>query len=90
MLTHDPKLDDPALKIALPSAAFYVGALGSPVTNAQRRERLLTAGMRTSDLDKVHNPIGLQIGSNSPEEIALAISAEIVACRNRLLSSNHH
>ena len=90
MLTHDPKLDDPALKIVLPSEAFYIGALGSPVTNAQRRERLLAAGLRASDLDKLHSPIGLAIGSQSPEEIALAIMAEIVACRNRLLALSTH
>ena len=90
MLTHDPRLDDPALKIVLPGEAFYVGALGSPVTNAQRRERLLAAGVRASDLDKLHSPIGLDIGSKSPEEIALAIMAEIVACRNRLLASSTH
>ncbi len=86
VLTHDPKLDDPALKIVLPSAAFYVGALGSPVTNAQRRERLQAAGMRATDLDRLHSPIGLEIGSKSPEEIALAIMAQIVACRNHILA----
>jgi xanthine dehydrogenase accessory factor len=85
MLTHDPKLDDPALKIALPGEAFYVGALGSPVTQAQRRERLLAAGMPVDVLNKLHSPIGLSIGSKSPEEIALSIMAEIVAVRNRLL-----
>ncbi len=90
MLTHDPKLDDPALKIVLPSEAFYIGALGSPVTNAQRRERLLAAGLRTSDLDKLHSPIGLSIGSQSPEEIALAIMAEIVAVRNHPLALSTH
>ncbi len=90
VLTHDPKLDDPALKIALPSAAFYVGALGSPVTNAQRRERLQAVGLRATDLDRLHNPIGLEIGSKSPEEIALAIMAEIVACRNQVFTANTH
>jgi len=83
VLTHDPKLDDPALKIILPSAAFYVGALGSPATQAQRRVRLRAAGLSDAHLDRLHSPIGLEIGSQSPEEIALAIMAEIVACRNQ-------
>ncbi len=83
VLTHDPKLDDPALNIALPSAAFYVGALGSPTTQAQRRARLHAAGVSEELLDRLHSPIGLKIGSQSPEEIALAIMAEIVACRNQ-------
>ncbi len=90
VLTHDPKLDDPALKIALPSEAFYVGALGSPVTQAQRRERLLAAGLSETDLDRLHSPIGLEIGSKSPEEIALAIMAQIVACRNQVFPANTH
>lgn len=83
VLTHDPKLDDPALKIALPSAAFYVGALGSPTTQAQRRVRLHAAGLSEEVLDRLHSPIGLEIGSQTPEEIALAIMAQIVACRNQ-------
>ena len=86
VLTHDPRLDDPALKIVLPSVAFYVGALGSPATQAQRRERLQAAGMRATDLDRLHSPIGLEIGSKSPEEIALAIMAQIVACRNHIFA----
>jgi xanthine dehydrogenase accessory factor len=90
VLTHDPKLDDPALKIALPSEAFYVGALGSPVTNAQRRERLQTAGLSEDLLDKLHSPIGLEIGSRTPDEIALAIMAQIVACRNQMLAASTH
>ncbi|MEW6401505.1 MAG: XdhC family protein [Chloroflexota bacterium] len=84
MLTHDPKLDDPALKIALASPAFYVGALGSKTTNAKRRERLLTDGMTESHLSRLHAPIGLDIGAESPEEIALAIMSEVVdAYRNQ-------
>jgi len=78
MLTHDPKLDDPALKIALSSSAFYVGALGSKATHAKRRERLLNDGMTESQLSPLHAPIGLKIGAQSPEEIALSIMAEIV------------
>jgi xanthine dehydrogenase accessory factor len=82
MLTHDPKLDDPALKIALPSSAFYVGALGSRVTQAKRRQRLLEEGLTEKQLDRLHGPIGLEIGAGTPEEIAISIMAEIVAARN--------
>ena len=78
MLTHDPKLDDPALKIALTSSAFYVGALGSKTTHAKRRERLLNDGMNEFQLSQLHAPIGLNIGARSPEEIALSIMAEVV------------
>jgi xanthine dehydrogenase accessory factor len=82
MLTHDPKLDDPALKIALPSPAFYVGALGSRITQAKRRQRLLDDGLTQEQLDRLHGPIGLDIGAGTPEEIAISIMAEIVAARN--------
>ncbi len=78
MLTHDPKLDDPALKIALNSSAFYIGALGSKSTNAKRRERLLQYGLTEDQLSRLHAPIGLSIGAKSPEEIALSIMAQIV------------
>jgi xanthine dehydrogenase accessory factor len=81
-LTHDPKLDDPALQIALPSPAFYVGALGSQSTQAQRRARLLEAGIPPEALARLHGPIGLNLKAKSPEEIALAIMAEVVAVRN--------
>lgn len=84
MLTHDPKLDDPALKIALPSSAFYVGALGSRTTQSRRRERLLQDGLTEAQLDRLHGPIGLDIDAHTPEEIALSIMAEIVASRNRV------
>ncbi|MGE5072113.1 MAG: XdhC family protein [Anaerolineae bacterium] len=77
-LTHDPKLDDPALKVALTSPAFYVGALGSKSTQLARRERLLGAGLAPSQLDRLHAPVGLDIGAQTPEEIALAIMAQIV------------
>jgi xanthine dehydrogenase accessory factor len=82
MLTHDPKLDDPALKIALPSQAFYVGALGSKTTQSKRRQRLLEEGVTEEQLDRLHGPIGLDIGAGTPEEIAMSIMAEIVAARN--------
>lgn len=78
VLTHDPKIDDPAIKIALNSSAFYVGALGSKTTNAKRRERLLNDGVSESQINKIHAPIGLDIGAQNPEEIALAIMSEVV------------
>lgn len=77
-LTHDPKLDDDALKIALNSHAFYVGALGSKKTNAKRRERLLAEGLTEQQFARLHAPIGLDINAQTPEEIALAILAEVV------------
>jgi xanthine dehydrogenase accessory factor len=82
MLTHDPKLDDPALKIALPGPAFYVGALGSRTTQSKRRKRLLEDGLSEAQLDRLRGPIGLEIEAHTPEEIALSIMAEIVATRN--------
>jgi len=84
VVTHDPKLDDPALKVALPSPAQYVGALGSPKTHAKRVERLLAEGVSPADLDRLHAPIGLNIGGRTPAEIALSIMAEIVAVRNEM------
>jgi xanthine dehydrogenase accessory factor len=83
MLTHDPKLDDPALKVVLASPAFYVGALGSKSTQAKRRQRLLEEGLSEAQLNRLHGPIGLEIGAGTPEEIAMSILAEIVAVRNR-------
>lgn len=82
MLTHDPKIDDPALQIALTSDAFYVGALGSQKTQADRRERLLASGLREEQLDRLHAPIGLDLGGRDPEEIAIAVMAEIVHVLN--------
>lgn len=82
MLTHDPKIDDPALQAALPSPAFYVGALGSRKTHAKRRHRLLEAGMPADQLDRLRAPIGLDLGGRSPEEIALAVMAQIVQIRH--------
>lgn len=83
VLTHDPKLDDPALLVALPSPAFYVGALGSQNTQAKRRARLLEAGLTEAQLNRLHGPIGLNIGAKTPEEIALSIIAEIVAAKRK-------
>jgi xanthine dehydrogenase accessory factor len=83
VLTHDPKLDDPALSEALASDAFYVGALGSRATQEKRRKRLLEAGVAPEHLARLHAPIGLPLGGRTPEEIALAVMAEIVAVRNK-------
>ncbi len=81
-LTHDPKLDDPALRVALASPAFYVGALGSKRTQEKRRARLAEAGLTEEQIGRLHAPIGLDLGGRSPEEIALAVMAQIVAVRN--------
>jgi xanthine dehydrogenase accessory factor len=82
MLTHDPKIDDPALKIVLDSPAFYIGALGSRKTHEKRRQRLLDEGVAAEKLARLHAPIGLELGGRTPEEIALAIMAEIVAVKH--------
>jgi xanthine dehydrogenase accessory factor len=84
LLTHDPKLDDPALKVALPSPARYVGALGSPNTHAKRLARLREDGVPEQQLARLHAPIGLKIGANTPEEIAVSIIAEVVAAQHGL------
>ena len=78
-LTHDPKLDDPALIHVLASDAFYVGALGSKVTHAKRVDRLLEAGVSRAAVDRIHAPIGLDIGAQGAAEIAVSIIAEITA-----------
>lgn len=83
VLTHDPKLDDPALLTALRSPAFYVGALGSSRTQEKRRGRLLGAGLPEGALARLYAPIGLNLGGRGPEEIALSVMAQIVASRNR-------
>lgn len=77
-LTHDPKLDDPALVAALRSDALYVGALGSRKTHAARLERLKSKGLNDTELTRIHAPVGLDIGALSPAEIALSVLAEIV------------
>lgn len=78
LLTHDPKLDDPALHAGLRSDVFYIGALGSKRTHAQRLERLHEAGFSDADTDRIHGPIGLDIGAASPSEIAVSILSEMV------------
>ncbi len=80
-LTHDPKLDDPALTVALASPAFYVGALGSRQTHEKRRQRLLEAGLDETALARIDAPIGLAIGAKSPAEIAVSILARITQVR---------
>jgi xanthine dehydrogenase accessory factor len=82
VLTHDPKFDVPALEIALRSPVGYVGLLGSPKTQSARRQALLGRGFGEADLTRIHGPVGLDLGGRTPEEIALAILAEIVAARN--------
>ena len=82
VLTHDPKLDDAALGIALPSDAAYVGAMGSRRAQEKRRERLLAKGFTDEDLARLSAPIGLDLGAVGPEETALSIMAEVVAVRN--------
>lgn len=81
-LTHDPKLDDLALMEALRSSAFYVGAIGSRINSARRRERLKEFDLSQSQIDRLHGPAGLYIGSKTPAEIAISIVAEMAAVRN--------
>lgn len=83
LLTHDPKIDDPALKVLLDSPVFYVGALGSTRTHAKRVKRLEKMGFGEEKIGRIHAPIGLDIGADNPEEIALAIMAQIVQAMRR-------
>ncbi len=78
-VTHDPKIDDDALKAALDAGCFYVGALGSRKTHAKRVERLRAAGLDERAVERISAPIGLDIGASSPAEIAVAILAELIA-----------
>jgi len=79
LLTHDPKIDDPALIAALRAECFYIGALGSRKTHAKRVERMMAEGFAEGDLKRIHAPIGLDIGSVSPAEIAVSVIGEIIA-----------
>jgi xanthine dehydrogenase accessory factor len=91
-LTHDPKLDDLALMEALKSDAFYVGAIGSRLNNAKRRERLKLFDLDDAQLARLHGPVGLYIGSKTPAEIAISILAEMTAVKNGVpagLQVNH-
>jgi len=86
-VTHDPKIDDPALTMALASDCFYIGALGSGRTHAKRRERLLAAGMTIAQLDRIRAPIGLDIGAIGAPEIAISILAEVTGhLRGKILA----
>ena len=82
-VTHDPKIDDTPLLEALNANCFYVGALGSRKTHAKRVERLTEAGASPEQLARVHAPIGLDIGASSPQEIAVAIMAEVIAAHRK-------
>jgi len=84
-VTHDPKLDDMVLLEALKSPCFYVGALGSRANNARRRERLKLFDLTDAQIDRLHGPIGLDIGSRTPAEIAVSILAEVVSVKNGVL-----
>ena len=85
VLTHDEKIDNPALAIALQSSARYIGALGSKKTHARRVAALQEVGITEAQLARLHTPIGLEIGARRPEEIAVAIIGEIVAVSNGML-----
>jgi xanthine dehydrogenase accessory factor len=87
-MTHDPKIDEPALAAALRSDAFYVGALGSKKTQEARRERLRRMGFSDADLARIHGPVGLHIGAVSTGEIAVSILSEIVECLRRPRTSS--
>lgn len=86
-LTHDPKLDDPALEAALKSDVFYIGALGSRRTHAKRKERLAEAGIGDEQFARIHGPVGLNIGAKSPAEIAVSILGQIIEVRARRLET---
>jgi xanthine dehydrogenase accessory factor len=77
LLTHDPKIDDPALLAVLPTPAFYIGALGSTRTHARRLERLAAAGVSEADCARIHGPAGLGIGARTPAEIAVSVLAQL-------------
>jgi xanthine dehydrogenase accessory factor len=83
VLSHDTKLDEPALVVALRSECFYIGALGSRRTQRARRERLAAAGFTEADLERIHGPVGLDIGASSTPEIAISIMAQIIQVLRR-------
>jgi xanthine dehydrogenase accessory factor len=82
-LSHDPKIDEPALQSAMDSNVFYIGVLGSKVNHAKRLERLAAAGYSQEQLSRVHGPIGLPLGGRSPAEIAVAILAQVIQARHQ-------
>src|SRR4029079_348307 len=81
-LTHDPKLDDMALLEALKSPAFYVGAIGSSKNNAERRQRLAEFELSPEEIARLHGPVGLNSGSKTPPEIAIAILGQMISVKN--------
>lgn len=88
-LTHDPRIDDMGMMVALKTDAFYIGAMGSTRTSANRRERLKALELTDAEIARLHAPIGLPIGSKTPPEIAVAILAEITAVRHQAASATH-
>jgi xanthine dehydrogenase accessory factor len=80
LLTHDPKIDDPALECVLSSPVFYIGALGSTRTHARRLQRLAERGWTDAQLARINGPVGLAIGARTPAEIALAVLAQATQC----------
>ena len=88
-LTHDPRIDDMGMMVALKTDAFYIGAMGSSRTSASRRERLKALELSDQEIARLHAPIGLPIGSKTPPEIAVAILAEITAVRHSVASATH-
>jgi xanthine dehydrogenase accessory factor len=84
-VSHDPRLDDMALLEALKSEAFYVGAVGSERTSAERRRRLADFDLTPQQVARLRGPVGLAIGSRTPPEIALAILADLIASRNGIV-----
>ena len=82
VLAHDPKFEDPAMEVLLRSDVGYIGAIGSRATSEERLERLRAMGFSDADLDRIHGPVGLNLGGKSPEEIALSIVAEIISVKN--------
>ncbi len=86
-LSHDPKIDEPALEAAMDSDAFYIGALGSRGNHAKRRERLMARGYSEEQVDRIFGPIGLPLGGRAPAEIAIATLAQIVQERNARLKA---
>ncbi len=87
-LSHDPKMDDMALLEALKSPAFYIGALGSKINNAKRRERLALFDLSQEEIARLHGPVGLSIGSRTPPEIAVSILAHMISVRNQKTNTN--
>ena len=83
-LTHDPKIDDPALKHAIRKKFFYIGALGSKKTHENRCKRLKDVGFKDEEINSIHGPIGIKIGGKSAPEIALSIVAQLISERNKL------